>query len=221
MLEELCAIDEVLLKSKLAKSDAKVSVAIIPTATTIKWHHVRECFLAKELFNRDVEVMGAMVDNEPGKRAWCLWQRTYYRKGPRRSDSTLSENTMHIIRLVLEDGLDNKPAGSRSSNPQPSKITSTKVDAIAALLLAAQLEAAKWEQDSVELWNATPVSALAANRALQAASQSDAISTIEPVHREKESVCSLLWHGSDTESALKNTSWKDVEWIGNEKYGWC
>jgi hypothetical protein len=221
MLEELCAIDEQLLKSKLARSDSKVAVAIIPTATTIKWHHVRECFLAKELFNRDVEVMGAMVGSEPGKRAWCIWQRTYYRKGPGKSDSTVSENTLHILRLVLEDGLDNEPAGLDSSSTQVNETNSNQVDVIAALLLAAQLEAAKWEQDSVELWNATPASVLAANRALQAASHSNEMSIVEPVHRETESICSLSWIGSDTEAAFKNTSWQDVEWIGNEKYSWC
>ena len=35
------------------------------------------------------------------------------------------------------------------------------------------------------------------------------------VDRESESIASLMWYGSGSNEV------DDIEWVGNEKYGWC
>jgi hypothetical protein len=35
------------------------------------------------------------------------------------------------------------------------------------------------------------------------------------VEREEESIASLMWYGEGSGAS------DDIEWVGNEKYGWC
>lgn len=76
------------------------------------------------------------------------------------------------------------------------------VPAITALFKMAEQEAAKWNMADVEIWNPTAVTIESAR-----AIEPDA----EIVHRDVESIASLMWYGNKTK----------VEWLGNEKYGWC
>jgi hypothetical protein len=79
---------------------------------------------------------------------------------------------------------------------------------LAHLFLAAGLEARKWGLQKVTMWNPDEVCIRAARRA--------AGSTVEVIDRENDSVASLMMHhskiGSDPEK---------VEWLANEKFGWC
>ena len=197
-LAELCEIDERLIRSRLSKSkdNSQIAVALVPDSTTLSWHHAREEFVAKELFDRHPEVKGA-VAGEKGSRVWCFWTRVW--TNPQED----APNTMHILRLVIEDEgfSDFSPASSEDATERKD---SAIAKAIAALFAAAQTEAAQWDMKEVQLWNP-------GSSALAAAQILDAKATVE--HREKESITSLLWYGGG--------SWEDVEWVCNEKYGWC
>ena len=117
---------------------------------------------------------------------------------------------LHILRLFVEE--ENKFAQAKSV----SEVLATQsgggdgtreaVLATAAVLRAAQLEAAKWNMHHVEIWNPTPVAVLAAEELLP---------SVEMVHREEESITSLMWYGD------QDGVGEEVEWVGNEKYGWC
>ena len=76
-----------------------------------------------------------------------------------------------------------------------------RVEAAAEVLRAAQREAGRWAMKTVEVWNPEGVVVEAARRIL---------GEVEVVEREEESITSLMWYGEG-----------EVEWVGNEKYGWC
>lgn len=105
-------------------------------------------------------------------------------------------NTLHVLRLVIEDQIGD---------------ASKYVPAIQALLASAQHQAREWYMEEVEMW--TPSA-----EAVAAAQQ------IEPkaqvMYRDSESIASLMWYG---ESPLPNSGRvaEKIEWVGNEKYGWC
>lgn len=74
-------------------------------------------------------------------------------------------------------------------------------EAVGALLALARHEAAEWKVNHVEMWN-----------------PSDKVRRLvdgtgvphEFVDREKDSIASLMWYGDG-----------EVEWVANEKFGWC
>ncbi|KAM0716060.1 hypothetical protein Q7P37_008574 [Cladosporium fusiforme] len=201
-VHQMCKSDEQQLRDSLAKrpQTSKVAVALVPDEATLAWHHAREEFIAKELFGRDADIKGAQIGTVPGERAWCFWTRVW--TNPNDDDG----NTLHILRLVVEDGLtDGVQDFGPATESGVSKVQSSRaVGAVAGLFAAAQNEAAKWDMEVVELWNPNSV-ALAAARKIDDGAM---------VHeREKASICSLRWYG--------DTSEKDLEWVCNEKYGWC
>ncbi|MCJ1384556.1 hypothetical protein MMC17_007673 [Xylographa soralifera] len=75
------------------------------------------------------------------------------------------------------------------------------VEAAAEVLRAAQREAGRWAMKTVEVWNPERVVVVAARRI---------VGEVEVVERDEESITSLMWYGEG-----------EVEWVGNEKYGWC
>lgn len=87
------------------------------------------------------------------------------------------------------------------------KHTSTKqVEQMRAVLQAAQAEAFKWKLHNVTMWDPTPwVQELIKQTGIQHRN----------VQREDDGIASLLWFG---EGSGKEDM---IEWIGNEKYGWC
>lgn len=103
-------------------------------------------------------------------------------------------NTLHILRLVIEDDV----------------VPNMVVPAIAALLARAQHEAAGWHMAEVEAWSPTPEVVAAANLLDPGA---------EIINRDTESIASLRWY--DEPSADGRAVAETVEWVGNEKYGWC
>ncbi|KAL9585468.1 MAG: hypothetical protein Q9212_001501 [Teloschistes hypoglaucus] len=201
-LEELCRTDEAWIRSDLSKptsSDSCIRVALVPDVKSMQWHHAREEFLALELLGRLPLAKGALTTTSDGKRAWCIWTRTF--------GAGEDENILHILRLVVE-GEDtcerqagNAPdKGSRHESHQPL------VGAIASVLGAAQLEASDWGMTSVQFWNPSPLSVLAAEYL-------DPLAKI--ICREDESLTSLRWHKEPPSDPTR------IDWISNEKYGWC
>lgn len=199
-LKQLCVIDEAsVIKKTMVRRSAeagKTMVCLIPDWETMQWHHAREEFVAQELFGKAPKVKGAYVHCKDGSRVWCIWSR-FFSKAP-------NGNVLHILRLVIE-GEDQLKLGDSNMIRDGTAEDSydEKVQAIALLLRAAQVEAANWDMSHVELWNPTHL-------AVSAAQLID--SKTEVMHRDEESIASLRWHHKD---------YANVEWLGNEKYGWC
>ena len=107
---------------------------------------------------------------------------------------TSSDNTLYILRVVVEE--ENAGAVQRKN----------QVKQMQAVLQAAQAEAAEWRLHSVKMWDPTQlVRELVEQTGVQH----------RKVEREQDGIASLLWYGKG--------SGKDdmIEWVGNEKYGWC
>ncbi|KAK3646256.1 hypothetical protein LTR56_008607 [Elasticomyces elasticus] len=81
---------------------------------------------------------------------------------------------------------------------------SEMVQSIARLLVAAQNEAKAFGMDVVQMWNPSEATVAAARSIMP---------EVEVVQREKDSITSLRWYGEGSE--------EDVDWLCNEKYGWC
>jgi hypothetical protein len=178
----------------------KIFIALIPNHANISWHHAREDFVGQELHGKKPEIKGAIVGTEVGKRVWCYWSRVWYNPNP----NAVEDNTLHILRLVVEDkGLFN---WERASNDQDM---SAYIPAIAALFKLAQQEAQEWNMTDVEIWNPTDATVKAAQAIAPSA---------QVVHRDAESIASLMWYGGRPKEGPVA---EYVDWLGNEKYGWC
>lgn len=179
-----------------AKSN-RTAVALIPDHRTLVWQHARENFFANEKFKKTPLERGAIVGDSAGSRAWCYWTGvwpTYPEMDP---------NVLYILRIAVEDEsfADFEPASEHGIDAVKD---SSSVKAIAAVLAKAQAHASEWNMHQVQIWNPTSAT-VAAIRLLD--------STAKVEHREKESITSLQWYGEG--------SWKDVDWIMNEKFAWC
>lgn len=200
-LRQLCLIDEALvIKKGFVRQSGKAGktiVCLLPDWDTMQWHHAREEFVAKELlYSRVPKVKGAYVQCKDGSRVWCIWSRFF--------GSESSGNVLHILRLVIEGEEELISADpNTTTNGFESRSYDEKVQAVASLLGAAQAEAAKWDMKDVEVWNPTQLAVTAAQSLNP---------TTEVIHRDEESIASLRWHHKDS---------ADVEWLGNEKFGWC
>ncbi|KAF2276030.1 uncharacterized protein EI97DRAFT_433442 [Westerdykella ornata] len=178
-LEELCKADERIIRKRLEERtrESNIAVALIPDIETIRWHHAREDFVGQELHGRTPKVKGAMVGTEEGKRVWCYWTRMWYNSDPTQAKG----NTLHILRLVVEDGREEDA-----------------VDAIAALMALAQREAQEWRMEEVEAWNPSPAT-VAAARILHPSA--------EVVDRDTESIASLRWYPPHTGNIAESIDW--------------
>jgi hypothetical protein len=184
----------------LKTSPNRASVAIIPDIATIRWHHAREQFVGNELHGKSPQIKGAIVGSVPGKRVWCYWTRMFYNPDP----SSTKDNTLHILRLVLEEhGVFNFEDGSAEVD------MSEYVPAITALFMMARDEAVEGGMEDVLVWNPTDVT-VAAVRAIDPEAK--------VVDRDVESIASLMWYGEKMREGPVN-GW--IDWLGNEKYGWC
>ena len=174
----------------------KTRVALIPDLKTMQWHHAREEFAGREMLGREPDIKGAYADCEDSSLVWCIWTRTF--------GSTETGNTLNILRFFIqgEEDIVRDESGA-TCNLTLKSTDRAKLHGAAAVLHAAQVEAAKWGMRDVQIWNPSPLLVLAARH-------------IEPstelIHRNDESIASLRWHGVPGE---------EVEWVSNEKYGWC
>lgn len=198
-LPALCEQDEHLLRKEIEQrqsSSSSIRVALIPDIETMQWHHAREEFAGKEMLGRDPELKGALARTSTGARVWCIWTRTF-------GDDQV-DNTLNVLRVVTEG--DQVLRFEQEHAPDPDCAEQTIVDALANVFRAAQFEAAQWPIKDIQIWNPTRLTILAAQK-LEPASK--------VVHREKESIASLRWHGANSQDG------HEVDWVGNEKYGWC
>lgn len=181
-ISKLCEEDVHKITSDLAKiTDGKTCVAVLPDHDQMLWHHKREDFVCGKIFNKQPQIKGALV-GKPGSRIWTIWTRAYY--GP---FVPKSGNTLHLLRLVLED----------------ESATAENAENLKAILELAQAEAKEWQVDAVDLWNPSEcVKKLVEMTGLES----------KFVDRQEESIASLMWYGEGTDK---------VEWLLNEKYGWC
>jgi len=195
-LEALCSLDVAAVRRRLETraQGSKTAVALLPDIDTIRWHHAREEFVGRELHGRAPTVKGAMASTDDGRRVWCYWTRMWYNPDAGEAKG----NTMHILRLVVED------AGHGQAD---GRVDEGEAAAIGALLALAQHEAEAWTMERVELW-APSATAMAAARRLDASAAE--------VQRDVESIASLRWY-----PAHEGRTADQVEWVGIEKYAWC
>ncbi|KAL4939168.1 hypothetical protein BDV06DRAFT_225248 [Aspergillus oleicola] len=105
---------------------------------------------------------------------------------------TASSNTLYILRLVIEN--------------QDKLVSASHVEGMNAVITAAQSEASTWGLHIVKLWDPSP--------AVQ-----DLVKLAGIEHqfedRKEDGICFLRWYGSGSGKP------DGIEWVGNEKYGWC
>jgi hypothetical protein len=202
-LQKLCEKDEAMIRQTLARArDSKTHVCIVPDHEHIQWHHVREDFMCQKIFGRQPTIRGAVIGEE-GHRVWAMWTRSFY--GPVGKAS--SGNALHILRLVIEDEapeiiFSSKTGGALSNG----SLMDEQAQKLKSVLQVAQSQAAEWSLLHVELWNPTPlVQSLVQKTDLQHSK----------VERESESIPMLMWYGAG------DGKLNDIDWAGNEKYGWC
>jgi GNAT superfamily N-acetyltransferase len=163
---------------------AKVSIA--PDYDHLLWHWAREQFYQDagilEKVQPQGQLRGAGVDHH---HVYCAWTRKI-------GDSPTS-NTLYILRLIYDE----------PSSPPEELAT---IEAVAAVLRRAQLEAYNLKMSNVEFWNPSPLTQKAA-KLLDP--------NVQVVHRDGTSISSLKWNGAS--QGLGD----DVEWLWNEKYSWC
>lgn len=201
-LPDLCSLDERWLRKSMTQqttNPSSIRVALIPDIKTMQWHHAREEFTGKELLGRDPFNKGAHTKTSTGAQIWCIWTRTF--------GSETDGKTLNILRFVIEgEQVVRQNENEEEKDPQNLEPSDQeKVRAGAAVLRAAQREAARWDMKDIQLWNPTPLTVLAAK---------EVEPTSHVIHRDEESIASLRWHGVDADR-------NKVQWVGNEKYGWC
>ena len=199
-IPSLCEADERLVHDRVVRAGVtgRLAVALVPDSQTVTWHFARERFVGNELYGKSPECHGVLVQTDAGHRVWCYWARQWYNNDP----NDPKGNTMHIIRLVVDDADYDDTEAANDEGVDSAKDTEI-VSAIASLLTAAQAEASQWNIGEVEIWNPTSVT-LAACRTIDP--------SVKVSHRDEESIASLRWYG---ESA------QNVQWLANEKFGWC
>lgn len=109
-------------------------------------------------------------------------------------DDPNSGNALHILRLVVED--------------EDPNLLAQNVESFSSILALARAEAANWSCLHVELWNPTEYqSALIGRVGVD----------FEEVDRDQDSIPSLMWYGDEPGKGRA----AEVEWLHNEKFGWC
>lgn len=168
-IEALCVLDEKYIRKELAHAqDGKTHVALVPDYETMQWHHLREDFMTSRIFSQSPITRGAIAGS-PGNRVWAVWTRSFY--GP--VDRVESGNTLHFLRLVVEDEDD----------------VEGNVEKLKGIVKIAQKEAAEWKCIGVEIWNPTPIVKKLVEKLGLDHSE---------IEREEESIASLMWYGEGT-----------------------
>jgi GNAT superfamily N-acetyltransferase len=157
-------------------------VAVCPDIDHMEWHLARDQ-IQTEIIGKEVATVNGAVHRDTGLA--LIWCRVYAAKK--------SEWQLHILHVVT-----------------PPTLADSEIakEAMAALLLRAQLEAHAWEMEAgVELWDPSQLVIDAAQRL-----RSQEQGPVEIVTRDQEHLCSLRWTSGPAE---------DIVWIGREKYAWC
>ena len=193
-LGRLCEEDEAMIRKRMTSisRNRKTRMMLVPDLNHMLWHHKKEEFVCDKLFRKTPEIKGAII-GQPGNRMWAIWTHRFYGD----PDCASSENTLYILRLVIEN------QATATSNAEQG---GTQIEQMRAILQTAQDEAAEWNLHRVMMWGPTPlVLKLIKETGIQH----------RRIERDHEGIASLLWYG---EGSGKEDS---LEWLGNEKYGWC
>lgn len=202
-LEELCRRDEALVWKQMAEPSDGVDTrfSVIPDVDPMKWHHAKEDFATKYLFDRIPDTRGVII-GEPGNQMWSIWTRRYYS----RHDVKDTNNVLYILRLVIESdesamGLPKHPTMVNGDVQRRKKVQQMRM-----ILEAAQAEAAEWHLDVVKLWDPPPlVLDLLPDTGIE----------YEVVQRQNESIASLFWYDESGQRAETLPLW-----VNNEHYAW-
>ena len=217
-LPPLAAIDTQKLLTQtlpaLARANPdKTHVALLPDLDCLLWHLLREDFMTQHIFDRTPSVRGAVYGSpESGKRVWAVWTRSYYRG---LESESIEGNHMHILRFVMEDVTDLGDEESLNKVLEKEGQEKYLVEAFRAIMQLAQREAAEWRVEDVQMWNPSPL----VRRLIEKAKIEGGV---EYVERDMDSIPSLMWYGAEgIDEVGTTTRTEDVEWVANEKYGWC
>lgn len=158
-------------------------VAVRPDREHFEWHFARDEFQSKVLGKGFPQVKGAIHRATGLALIWC---RVYA--------SDKNNWLLQVLHTIVP----------------PTKDTSeTYKQAMAALLLRAQLEAHKWEMTAgVEIWDPSDL-VVASAQQLRTEEQDQ----VQITTRDKEHLCSLRWTAGSNDD--------DLEWVAKEKYAWC
>lgn len=124
-----------------------------------------------------------------------------------------SGNTLHILRLVIEDEVAASTFSSQTEeigHNDDSVSLGESVKQLEAIIQIAQREAAAWELSHVELWNPTSL----IRHLIELVPGPKQWLNRETLEVD-QSIPALLWFGEGKGDV------EELEWFGNEKYGWC
>jgi GNAT superfamily N-acetyltransferase len=173
---------EQILQKKSRSEPHKFLVGVCPDNDHMEWQIARDQ-IQTQIIGKEVSTVYGAIHRDTGLA--LIWCRVYAAKK--------FEWQLHILHVVT-----------------PPKLPDSKIaeEAMAALLLRAQLEANTWEMEAgVELWDPSQLVIDAAQRL-----RSQEQGLVEVITRGQEHLCSLRWASDPTE---------DVVWLGREKYAWC
>ena len=159
--------------------------AFLPTYAQAAWHFEAEEFTASKIFTsppRTPSIKGAISSSG---ETWGYWVHNY------------NEDKLIFLRLV----------SLHSSTPEEERATSE----IAAVLRAAQAEAADWSLKKAVIWNPEPRTLAACKLVLGDEKEP------EVQKRTDQSIPCLRWKGGSGEGEVE----KGVAWVALEKYSWC
>ncbi|KAK0721600.1 hypothetical protein B0T26DRAFT_749103 [Lasiosphaeria miniovina] len=190
---ELCIIDERLLRAKLARRAGAGGRKCVALAPDAE---TMMWHLAREKF-----IMGRVFSGQtlPTVRG------AVYGSPGRRIWALWTRwyykegNLLNVLRLVVEDERDEADSSSSSSSS-----SSYLAEGVGAILRLAQAEAAAWRCEDVQLWNP--------DAKLRGLIERSGVEH-KFIDRDSASIASLMWYGDgDT---------RDIDWVANEKFGWC
>ncbi|KAK2742916.1 hypothetical protein FQN57_005046 [Myotisia sp. PD_48] len=169
---------------EMSKSSDKALIAYPPDFAHMSWHWARDEYYSQCVAPEkgEVKVKGASV---PSRRVFMTWNKKY--------GDTPAGNTLYILKTLYDE----------PSSPEEKQAV---IEALAAIIRRAQVDAYEWNMTKVDMWNPTPLIG-------------EAVKLLDPaiqiVHREHEGIPALKWDGAS--EGLGD----EVEWVWNERFGWC
>jgi hypothetical protein len=176
------------IRSTPLPADTYARLAFLPTYAQAVWHFSAEEYMASKVFksqSRTPSIKGAISSSG---QTWGYWVHDY------------NEDKLVLLRLFSS-----YPASSTAEEEE--KATSE----VAAVLRAAQAEAADWSLHQVVIWNPQPRTLDACKLVLEGGK------TPEVRKRTDGSIPCLRWKGGKGDGVFE----KEHEWVALEKYCWC
>jgi hypothetical protein len=191
-LRTLCETDVSAVTSNIRSmplpADTYARLAFLPTYAQALWHFRAEEYMASKVFksqSRTPSIKGAI---SLSGQTWGYWVHDY------------NDNKLIFLRLF-------------SSYPSSSTVEEEEkaTNEVAAVLRAAQAEAADWSFHQVVIWNPQSRTLDACKLVLECGKAP------EVRKRTEGSIPCLRWNGDKGDEVFE----KGLEWIVLEKYCWC